>query len=86
MLPQNSGNIFSGQLLCKIWAFFGQRSCKIREVGYGKYPINSSILTIFRTRIMQNSGSLLIFRTYFSGKNVLPPLLKLTELLRLWPV
>ena len=31
---------------------------------------------------MYNSGSLIIFHTYFSGKNVAPPL-KLTELLRL---
>ena len=32
---------------------------------------------------MSNSCILLIFHTYFSGKNVVPPL-KLTGLLRLW--
>ena len=33
---------------------------------------------------MYNLGILLIFDTHFSGKNFVPPPLKLTELLRLW--
>jgi len=39
---KKSGKYFSGQLLCKIRAFFGQKYCKIPEFCYffsGKYNI-----------------------------------------------
>jgi len=36
----------------------------------GKYW---QLLCKIRARIMQNSGILLIFNTYFSGKNFVPP-------------
>jgi len=48
------GNIF-GRFLCKIRAFFAQKSCKLGNfVNFfsGKYNKHSGIVIIFRERIM----------------------------------
>jgi len=61
--PQNLGKIFLGQLLRKIWAFWGKNHVKFGNVVNfpGIYNRNSGVLLIFRAKIMQNSGILLIF-------------------------
>jgi len=53
--------IFFGQLLCKIRAFLGRNHVK-----FGNF-VNLS------GKYHKNSGILIIFHTYFSGKNVVPP-------------
>ena len=58
--PTKSGKIFFGQLLYQSRAFFGQN-----HANFG------NLLTV-RANI-KNSGILIIFHTYFSGKNVFPP-------------
>jgi len=55
------GKIFFGQLLCKICAFSGKNHVK-----FGNF-VN------FSGKYHKNSGILIIFDTYFSGKNVMPP-------------
>jgi len=76
--------IFSSNFYVKFGHFSGNNHVKLGNLANfsGKYDKNSNIVIICLTRNMQNSGILLIFHTYFSGKNVAP--LKLTELLCLW--
>ena len=53
--PKKIGaKIFFGQLLCKIWAFFGPKHVKLENlVNFsGKYHKNLGILLIFRAKIM----------------------------------
>jgi len=51
---KNGEKIFFGQLLCKIWAFWGKSHVKFGNFANfsGKYHKNSGILLIFRARIM----------------------------------
>jgi len=74
--PSKFGRIyFSGNYYVQFGHFSGKNRVKFRNfVNFsGKWNKNSGILIIFWARIMWISGILLIFHTYFSGKNVVPP-------------
>ena len=73
--PPNSGTYFSGNYYVKFRHFSGKNRVKFGNfvTFSGKYRKISGILIILGARIMLNLGILLIFHTYFSGKNVMPP-------------
>ena len=87
IFPKIREKIFFGQLLGKIRAFFGQKSCKIRKFCKFFEQISQKFgyFDSFSGKNHVKFGHFADFNTYFSGKNFVPPPLKLTELLRLWP-
>jgi len=83
--PLNSGKKIFGQFLCKIRAFFRQKSCKLREFCYffGQISQKFGYFDTFWGKNRLIFGQFVNFLGHIFRANMLCPL-KLTELLRLW--